>query len=152
MTQAQTRAAIEKDPDFMFTEEVMEGSGEKYDLLSAIMGRGRKTKQGAYVLPYLQSGHTIGLVVVLLATFVYYPGFPLTELDEETRYILETALKINFTINSLLAVWAWRAASARDQPKAFWVLKTFVLGGLALDELRSNAPLEKEGVARKKNR
>jgi len=131
---------IEKDPDYLFREEVM-ASGEKYDLLSAMMGRGRPNKQGTYVLPYLQSGHLILLGVVTVAILVYNPGFPLTDLEQADRDILSLGLKINFSINIVLSLWAWQAAKLRNQPKLFWVIKTIVLGGLALDELRSNVEL-----------
>lgn len=126
---------IEKDPDFMFRTKDPEG---EYDITSAIIGTGRPNKQGVYVLPYLQSGHILLLLVVLLATFVYYPGFPLTELDDTVRVSLKRGLLLTYGLNSVLAVLAFRDAKKRGQPPAFWSLKTALLGNIAFNELRRN--------------
>lgn len=128
---------LEKDPDFMFQTGNPEG---EYDLTSAIIGTGRPNKQGVYVLPYLQSGHLLLLLVVLLCTFVYYPGFPLTELDDSVRDLLKGGLALTYTINVGLAVLAFKDAKKRGQPAAFWALKTAFLGNIAFNELRRNAP------------
>lgn len=132
---------IEKDPDFLF--QTGNASGE-YDLTAAMIGTGRPNKQGVYVLPYLQSGHILLLLVILLCAFVYYPGFPLTELDVETTDSLKAGLALTFTVNAALSVVSYREAKKRSQPALFWTLKTSLLGGLALQELKSNAPLPGE--------
>lgn len=131
---------IEKDPDFMFQTGNPEG---EYDLASAIIGTGRPNKQGLYVLPYLQSGHILLLLIVLLCTFVYYPGFPLTELDDSIRTWLQRGLALTYTFNAGLGVLAFQEAKKRGQPATFWGFKTAFLGNLALSELRNNAPLQK---------
>lgn len=60
-----------------------------------------------YVLPYLQNSHLIGLLVILLCAYVYYPGFPLTELSDDTRNILQKGLLVTFTVNSVLCIQAY---------------------------------------------
>lgn len=115
----------------------------EYDLASAIIGTGRPNKQGIYLLPYLQSGHVLLLIVVLVCAFVYYPGFPLTELEENIREGLKKGLAATYVLNAALAVLAYRDAKKRGQPQLFWSLKTAFLGNLALRELRINAPLLK---------
>lgn len=130
---------IEKDPDYMFKTANPDG---EYDLASAIMGTGSPNKQGVYVLPYLQSGHMLLVLVVLLCTFVYYPGFPLTELDDSLRLLLKRGLALTYFVNAGLAVLAYKDANKRGQPAAFWALKTAFLGNIALSELRRNVPME----------
>ncbi|CDF34938.1 unnamed protein product [Chondrus crispus] len=129
---------LEKDPDFMFQTGNPEG---EYDLTSAIIGTGSPNKQGVYVLPYLQSGHLLLLLVTLLCTFVYYPGFPLTELEDSLRGYLKVGLAITYTLNAGLAILAFKDAQKRGQPAAFWALKTAFFGNIAFNELRRNAPL-----------
>lgn len=133
---------IEKDPDFMFQTGNPDG---EYDLASAIIGTGSPNKQGVYVLPYLQSGHFLLLLTVLLCAFVYYPGFPLTELDDSLRNLLKAGLALTYAINAGLAVLAYKDAKKRGQPATFWAAKTAFLGNLAFNELRRNAPMQGEG-------
>lgn len=142
---------IEKDPDFLLQAGKAVG---KYDLTAALIGVGKPNKQGIYVLPYLQSGHVLLLLVVLLGAFVYYPGFPLTELDESVAEMLRRGLAATFTVNSFFAVFAYSEAKKRDQPQLFWALKTALLGWLALTELRNNAATaaEMEMTSRKKKK
>lgn len=132
---------LEKDPDFMFQTGNPEG---EYDLTSAIIGTGSPNKQGVYVLPYLQSGHLLLLLVTLLCTFVYYPGFPLTELEDSVRGYLKVGLALTYTLNAGLAILAYKDAQKRGQPAAFWALKTAFFGNIAFNELRRNAPLSPE--------
>lgn len=134
---------LEKDPDFMLQTGNPEG---EYDLTSAIIGTGRPNRQGLYLLPYLQSGHVLLLLVVLLCTFVYYPGFPLTELEDSVRTSLKKGLALTYFFNSVLAVLAFTEAQKRRQPAAFWAFKTAFLGNLALNELKGNAPLQESKV------
>lgn len=132
---------LEKNPDFLVQTGNPQG---EYDLASAIIGTGRPNKQGVYLLPYLQSSHVLLLTVVLVCVFVYYPGFPLTELDESVREGIKKGLAATYVLNAALAVLAYRDAKKRGQPQLFWALKTAFLGNLALRELRVNAPIQKE--------
>lgn len=132
---------LEKDPDYLV--QTGNPSGE-YDLASAIIGSGRPNEQGVYVLPYLQSGHILLLLVILVCTFVYYPGFPLTELEDPVREGLKRGLCVTFLVNGGLAVKAFAEAKRRGQPAVFWAGKAALLGYLALRELRVNAPVQKE--------
>uniref|UniRef100_A0A7S0ZF87 Uncharacterized protein n=1 Tax=Timspurckia oligopyrenoides TaxID=708627 RepID=A0A7S0ZF87_9RHOD len=127
---------IEAEPDFMFQPEVAEN--ETYDLTAGILGSGRPSKSGTYFLPYLQSGHLLGLFIVLIATFIYYPGFPLTQLSDATRDQLQKALFIVFSVNGVLAIASLGEAKIRNQPMSFWFLKTLLFGGLSLNELQTS--------------
>jgi hypothetical protein len=60
---------------------------EDYDLSAGILGEGRPVM--GIGLPYLQSCHTVWLLVSLLCTFVDFPGFPLTNLPFEIREFLK---------------------------------------------------------------
>lgn len=132
---------IERDPDFMF--QTGNATGE-YDLASAIIGTGRPNQQGLYVLPYLQSGHVLLLMILLIVAFVYYPGFPLTEAEDDVRLGLKIGLAITGLVNAGLSVLAYQSAGERRQPQLFWAFKTAILGNLAFNELRRNAPVFKE--------
>jgi hypothetical protein len=140
---------IEKDPDFMFQSG---NATNEYDMAAALIGTGRPNKQGIYVLPYLQSGHILLLLVVLLCAFVYYPGFPLTELDDEIREWLKRGLGLTYLVNVVLAGFAYRAAKLRSQPPSFWAAKTALLGGLSFQELRANVLLDSEKAANSSQR
>ena len=53
----------------------MERSDEAaYDNTARILGKGKASQGGAYLLPYLQSGHILLLGVLLLASTISYPG------------------------------------------------------------------------------
>ena len=45
-----------------------------YDNTARILGKGKASQGGAYLLPYLQSGHILLLGVLLLASTISYPG------------------------------------------------------------------------------
>lgn len=139
---------IEVEPDFMFRDG--QATGE-YELAAAIIGTGRPNKQGLYVLPYLQSSHTILLIVILLGTFVYYPGFPLTEGSEELRAACKIGLALTYAVNLGLAVYSYAEARRRNQPPLFWFMKVALFGNIALQELRSNAPLDTDTSKLSKN-
>ena len=132
---------IEKDPDYMFKTGNAKG---EYELAAAIIGTGRPNKDGVFVLPYLVSSHIVLLLIILLGTFVYYPGFPLTEGDESLREQLRKALAVVFSVNLVLAFVAYKEAKRRSQPPLFWFFKTAVLGNISLSELKRNAPLDKK--------
>ncbi len=142
---------IEVEPDYMFRSGQAK---DEYELAAAIIGTGRPNKQGVFVQPYLQSSHIVLLGVILLGTFVYYPGFPLTSGSEELREMCRTGLAIVFSVNAALAVYAYGDARKRGQPSFFWAAKVALLGNIALQELRGNAPLQggnkkKKGKAKK---
>ncbi|EME30657.1 uncharacterized protein Gasu_21150 [Galdieria sulphuraria] len=129
---------LEKDPNYGLKRI---DEDDSYDWAAALIGRGRANKKGFFLLPYLQSGHIVCLVVVLLCTFVYYPGFYLTELPESTREVLRKSLAIVFSVNGILAGYAGWEAKRRNQPIVLWIIKCMLLGGLALNELQQNVPL-----------
>lgn len=140
---------IERDPDYLFRSGNAEG---EYGLAAAIIGTGRPNKQGVYVLPYLQSGHMILLGVILLCAFVYYPGFPLTEGTEEVRDALRKLLVLTFTANAALGVYSFAEAKKRKQPPLFWFFKVALLGNIALQELKGNAPIDGETGSKAKRK
>lgn len=59
----------------------------RYDAFSSILGEGKPFVGIAN--SYLQSGHTVLLVLVLLCGFVELPGFPLTSLPYDVREFLK---------------------------------------------------------------
>ena len=106
---------------------------DDYDLSAGILGEGRPVM--GIGLPYLQSCHTVVLLVALLCAFVEFPGFPLTNLPYEMRDFLKTGLVVVYFINGVLAWDSIKQAQKRDQSVFFWALKCFVLGALAHNEL-----------------
>jgi len=113
---------------------------EPYDATARLIGRGLPNKAGAYVLPYLQTGHMLLLGVLLLSSSVSYPGFPLTEVPDEYRDLLHQGLLITFAINALAAASARGIAARKQQPVLFWMAKVLLFGGLALGELAQAVP------------
>lgn len=59
----------------------------RYDAFSSILGEGKPFVGIAN--SYLQSGHTVLLVLTLLCGFVELPGFPLTDLPYDVRDFLK---------------------------------------------------------------
>ena len=114
---------------------------EVYDWTARFIGRGLPNNAGAYILPYLQSGHLLLLGVLWLCTLISYPGFPLTEVPDEYRALLLQGLGLTFLVNTATAAYALLvAAPAKEEPAVFWALKCFLLGGLALGELTQAVP------------
>lgn len=140
---------IEKEPDFILKASA---SASDYDLTSAIFGTGKPNKQGIYILPYLQSAHIVLLAIALLVSFIYYPGFPLTEASDDVRTTFKVTLVIVFLINAVLASLAGKSAVKRNQPPLFWTLKTFLLGELAYGELRRNTKIVSDDKDNKKDK
>ncbi|GMI27251.1 hypothetical protein TeGR_g9452 [Tetraparma gracilis] len=99
--------------------------------------------------PILQLGHFTLLLTIALASFVHYPGFPLTSLPPALTGPLSAALGATVGMNALLALYvALVEAPAREgQGKyaALWAVKTAGVGGLALYQIRG---LPKEGGRR----
>eukprot|EP00591_Stephanopyxis_turris_P000491 CAMPEP_0195527332 /NCGR_PEP_ID=MMETSP0794_2-20130614/28937_1 /TAXON_ID=515487 /ORGANISM="Stephanopyxis turris, Strain CCMP 815" /LENGTH=369 /DNA_ID=CAMNT_0040658221 /DNA_START=51 /DNA_END=1160 /DNA_ORIENTATION=+ len=116
------------DTDMSIYEE------EEYGTVSALLGEGALTFLGL-PLPILQIGHFIGSLGLILCAFIYYPGFPLTNLPSPLRAALQGGLGTIYLINVVLAIFAAFAAGERNQPKGLWVAKTLTVGGLAFDQL-----------------
>lgn len=106
---------------------------DDYDLSAGILGEGRPVM--GIGLPYLQSCHTVVLLVALLCAFVEFPGFPLTNLPYEYREFLKQGFVVIYLINAALAYDSIKQAKKRDQSVFFWALKCFVLGALGHNEL-----------------
>jgi len=113
----------------------------RYDWTARVIGRGLPDKTGAYLLPYLQSGHMLLLGVLFLCSLVSYPGFPLTELPEEYQGLLLQGIGFTFVVNLACAVYSRGIAAAKEEPVNFWFGKVFLFGGLALAELTDAVPL-----------
>jgi len=109
-----------------------------YDFTARVLGRGTASQGGAYILPYLQSGHMLLLGVLLLASSISYPGFPLTQVPDEYRALLQQGLLTTYLVNAATAVYsvATGMASSKQEPVGFWFGKIFLFGGLAFGELR----------------
>jgi len=112
-----------------------------YDNTARILGRGTASVGGAYILPYLQSGHMLLLGVLLLASTISYPGFPLTQVPDEYRALLKEGLVITYVVNAATAVYSRGIAAAKQEPVGFWFGKIFLLGGLAFGELKQIEPM-----------
>lgn len=74
----------------------------RYDAFSSILGEGKPFVGIAN--SYLQSGHTVLLVLVLLCGFVELPGFPLTSLPYDVREFLKVCVcsSLDFIFPELL--------------------------------------------------
>lgn len=116
------------DTDASYFEE------EEYGTVSALLGEGAKPFLGIPPGP-LQVGHFIGALGIVLMAFVEYPGFPLTNLPTPLRDCLQGGLGTIYLCNTVLAVFAALAANERGQNPGLWAVKTFSVGGLALDQL-----------------
>ena len=124
----------------------------EYDWTARLIGRGLPNSAGVYPLPYLQSGHMLLLGVLLLSSFISYPGFPLTEVPDEFRGILLQGLGLTFLVNTATAAYAvFVAAATKDEPAIFWGVKCFLLGGLALGELTQAVPEPRRMKQQKRN-
>jgi len=108
---------------------------DDYDLSAAFLGEGRPVL--GIPLPFLQSCHTVVILVTLLCAFVEFPGFPLTNFPYELREFLKQGLIVIYFINAVLAWDSLKQAKKREQSVSFWALKCFVLGALAHNELLS---------------
>jgi hypothetical protein len=107
-----------------------------YDTTARLLGRGQASQGGAYLLPYLQSGHMLLLGVLLLSSTISYPGFPLTQVPDEYRALLKEGIVITYAVNAACAFYSRGIAAEKREPVGFWFGKIFLLGGLALGELR----------------
>jgi len=113
---------------------------DPYDFFDRLIGKGLPNKAGAYYLPYLQTGHMLIIIVLLLSALISYPGFPLTEVPDEYRALIWQGLGLTYLINVGAAVFSRGIAEAKEQPVGFWMAKVFFLGGLALGELKEAVP------------
>jgi hypothetical protein len=105
---------------------------QEYDIIPSIVGSGKLL---GIPVPYLQTGHSILLLVCLLSSYVYAPGNPLTELPRELRESLRQSLLVVYSINTVLAIQAYFTAQSKNLPKIFWTVKTLLLGGIAYYEV-----------------
>ncbi|KAL1519481.1 hypothetical protein AB1Y20_022999 [Prymnesium parvum] len=113
---------------------------DPYDFFDRLIGKGLPNKAGVYTLPYLQTGHMLIILVLLLSSLVSYPGFPLTEVPDEYRALIGQGLGITYLINTAAAFYSRGVAKEKEQPVTFWFVKIFLLGGLALGELKEAVP------------
>ena len=125
------RDLLELDPS---ADMLPETFAEDYDMTSMLLGEAGRDFLGIGQA-YLQSGHLILVLTCILCAFVDYPGNPLTQFPNEIRDFLKTGLFVTYTINAVLAVLAVFRAAEKRLPVPFWTAKTFLLGGLAFDEL-----------------
>lgn len=116
----------------------------EYSLSSAVLGESRPII--GIELPFLQSGHLVVLGFALLCAFIDYPGLPFTELPEPFRLFFQQGLLVVYLINAVLAYLSIGAAKDRDQSSVFWAAKTFLLGGLAFQELNLIAEKKRSSV------
>ncbi|KAJ1436488.1 hypothetical protein B484DRAFT_393187 [Ochromonadaceae sp. CCMP2298] len=105
---------------------------DEYDIIQSIFGTGSLLK---IPIPYLQTGHGILLIVIVLGGYIYAPGNPLTEFPPEIREAFRTGLTITYAINTVLAVKSFFIAREKNLPGLFWGAKSFILGGIAYYEL-----------------
>ena len=129
------------DADASFFEE------EEYGTVSALLGEGSASFLGIPPGP-LQVGHFIGALGIVLMAYVEYPGFPLTNLPTPLRECLQGGLGTVYFTNAVLAVVAGLKASERGQSIPLWAIKTFSVGGLALDQLTQLPTTEQVAAAK----
>jgi len=127
--------AIEIDPNADTNLDLFEDR-RAVDFVAIALGQGADTFFGIESA-YLQLGHVALLVVVVLAAFVNEPTFPLTNSPAEYRDFLKQGLAVTFVINAAVAVFATFEAPKRDQPAWFWAAKSLLIGGVALNQLRT---------------
>eukprot|EP00547_Thalassionema_nitzschioides_P001157 CAMPEP_0194211966 /NCGR_PEP_ID=MMETSP0156-20130528/11416_1 /TAXON_ID=33649 /ORGANISM="Thalassionema nitzschioides, Strain L26-B" /LENGTH=305 /DNA_ID=CAMNT_0038939659 /DNA_START=139 /DNA_END=1056 /DNA_ORIENTATION=- len=123
---------------------------ENYSAVSALLAERAAPFLGIPSGP-IQVGHFIGALGIILMAFVEYPGFPLTNLPTIARECLRGGLATVYSINAVLAVMTIFKATERGQPVALWISKTFVVGGLAFDQLTQLPTLEEIEVAKSLN-
>ena len=80
------------------------------------------------------------LLVLLLACSVTYPGFPLTQVPADYRELLQQGLAVTFVVNTGCAWYSRGVAAKKRESVWFWMVKCFLLGGLALGELVNAVP------------
>mmetsp|Transcript_19548 Transcript_19548/g.28264 ORF Transcript_19548/g.28264 Transcript_19548/m.28264 type:complete len:325 (+) Transcript_19548:96-1070(+) len=126
---------------------------EEYGVVSALLGENAASFLGIPPGP-LQVGHFIGALGIALMAFVEYPGFPLTNLPTPLRESFQGGLATIYLTNTVLAVLAVFKANERGQSPVLWAVKTFSVGGLALDQLTQLPTLEqvKDAKAKKGKR
>ena len=105
---------------------------DEYDIIPSIFGSGKIV---GIPVPFLQTGHLVLGVVVSLAAFIYLPGNPLTEFPREIRTFLKQALGVTYSINAILAIFAFLSAKSKNLPPVFWAVKTLLIGGIAIYEI-----------------
>lgn len=120
--------------------EAGEIEGDPYDTVSRFAGRGRKNEQGVLFLPFLQSGHLILLTILLLASLIEYPGFPLTQVPDVYREQILKGIGLTYLVNLGCAFYSRGIAEKKQEPPGFWFGKVLLFGGLSLGELTLAVP------------
>ena len=139
------RRAMESDPNadvnfkLFAADRPGTGVGKKkdVDLITIALGE-NADKFFGIESAYLQIGHSALVLVILLATFVYDPSFPLTNLPVEFRDFFKQGLLAVYAVNAVVAGAAFFEAQKRDQPVAFWVVKCLFIGGVAFNQLTTS--------------
>lgn len=124
---------------------------DEYDIFQSFFGTGKLLN---IPIAYLQTGHGILLIILLLATFVSAPGNPLTDFPSEIRDFFRSGLTFTYAINAILAVQAFFKAKEKNLPPTFWATKTFLLGGIAfyeVNEARDPTKLNKNDPSDRKS-
>ena len=130
--------AIEIDPNADADPDLFKQDG--VDLFAIVLGE-KADKFFGIESAYLQVGHGALALVLVLAAFVYEPNFPLTDSPIEYRSWLQQGLLVTYLINIGVAALAFLEAGKRDQPQLFWLVKSFFLGGVALNQLRTGTKI-----------
>ena len=131
--EAYTRA-LEVDPNADADPDLIRQSD--VDIFAITLGEGADTFFGIDSA-YLQIGHLALFLTLILAAFVYEPSFPLTAAPVEYRDFIKQGLAVTIIINAATAYLAFREAEKRGQPQLFWLLKSFFIGGIAVNQLRT---------------
>ena len=77
---------------------------------------------------------------LLVHGLLHAAGFPLTEVPDEYRVLIQEGFVINYAINAACAVYSRGVAERKQEPVSFWFVKVLLLGGLALGELTQAVP------------
>jgi hypothetical protein len=143
------RRAMESDPNadvnFNLFRDKSKGAGatkKDVDIITIALGE-NADKFFGIESAYLQIGHSALVLVILLATFVYDPSFPLTNLPVEFRDFFKQGLAAVYAVNAVLGGVAYFEAQKRDQPVTLWVVKCLFIGGVAFNQLTTSTRIKK---------
>jgi len=125
---------IESDPNADVDPNLIRQNDVDY--FSIVLGEGADKFIGIESA-YLQIGHAALLPVLFIAAFVVEPAFPLTDAPEIYRSFIKQGLCCIYLINAGVAFVAFQEAKKVAQPPLFWLVKSFFLGGVALNQLRT---------------
>jgi len=143
------RRAMESDPNadvnFNLFRDKSKAAGatkKDVDIITIALGE-NADKFFGIESAYLQIGHSALVLVILLATFVYDPSFPLTNLPVEFRDFFKQGLAAVYAVNAVLGGVAYFEAQKRDQPVTLWVVKCLFIGGVAFNQLTTSTRIKK---------